>query len=408
MVATANQLYNVGGVQLERPFKVRRLGHVGFHFTDMPGALHFYRTLLGFRISDTIDFGTRVDPAKLEGLDPHTYFTRFAGDHHSFVFGSKRVREIARPGASAHGRDDDMGQMSWQVDTLAETVNATDWLKERGITITRVGRDMPGSNWHTYFLDPEGHNNELFYGMEQIGWDGLTKPKPMYADGFAEAPPLPQRPESQEVEDMMRKGVRLEHGYRDPEEGPFTYDLDGVSLARPFRVTGIGPLGLFVSDMDAELAFYTEKMGFKITERVQCLGETAHYLRANHEHHSLALYPAALKERLGVPARSTSAVMGFQVGSYQQLRNAIGFLKSEGVPLFETPMEFHTGIDYAAHFLDQEGHCIRLYHAMEPVDWDGNPKPNSRRQQTPPSAWPEALADGGNAFSVGIFQGPLG
>ena len=94
--------------------------------------------------------------------------TRFATDHHSFVFGSKQVREIARPGANAHGRVDDMGQMSWQVDSLAETVNATPWLKERGITITRVGRDMPGSNWHTYFLDPEGHNNELFYGMEQI------------------------------------------------------------------------------------------------------------------------------------------------------------------------------------------------------------------------------------------------
>src|SRR5438105_3754220 len=242
MVATANQLYNVGGVQLERPFKVRRLGHVGFHFTDMPGALHFYRSLLGFRISDVIDFRTRVDPAKLEGLDPNTYFTRFATDHHSFVFGSKQVREITRPGANAHNRVDDMGQMSWQVDTLAETVNATPWLADRGLTITHVGRDMPGSNWHTYFLDPEGHNNEVFYGMEQIGWDGITKPKPMYADGFHETPPLPQRSESQEVEDMIKAGVKVVDGYRDPEEGPFNYDVDGVMLARPFRVTGIGPL----------------------------------------------------------------------------------------------------------------------------------------------------------------------
>jgi catechol 2,3-dioxygenase-like lactoylglutathione lyase family enzyme len=408
MVATANQLYNVGGVLLERPFKVRRLGHVGFHFTDMPGALHFYRTLLGFRISDTIDWGKRIDPAKLEGLDPNTYFTRFATDHHSFVFGSKQVREIARPGANAHNRVDDMGQMSWQVDSLAETVNANTWLKERGITITRTGRDMPGSNWHTYFLDPEGHNNELFYGMEQIGWDGITKPKPMYADHFDQPPPLPQRSESREVEDMLAKGVRVEDGYRDPEEGPFDYDVDGVKLARPFRVTGIGPLGLFVEDIDAELAFYTESMGFTVTERVQCLGETAHYLRASSEHHSLALYPMALKERLGVPAQSTCAVLGFQVGSYQQLRNAVTFLESRGVPLFETPAEFHTGIDYAAHFLDQEGHCVRLYHAMEHVDWDGNPRPNSRRQQTPVRNWPETLSAGANAFSVNIFQGPLG
>src|SRR2546428_646591 len=82
----------------------------------------------------------------LEGLDPYTYFTRFAFDHHSFVFGSKQVREITRPGANAHNRVDDMGQMSWQVDTLAETVNATPWLADQGLTITHVGRDMPGSN----------------------------------------------------------------------------------------------------------------------------------------------------------------------------------------------------------------------------------------------------------------------
>jgi catechol 2,3-dioxygenase-like lactoylglutathione lyase family enzyme len=301
-----------------------------------------------------------------------------------------------------------MGQMSWQVDSLAETVNATPWLKERGVTISRVGRDMPGSNWHTYFFDPEGHNNELFYGMEQIGWDGLTKPKPMYADGFAQSPPLPQRPETKEVEDMLAQGVKLQDGYRDPEEGPFTYDVDGVLLARPFRVTGIGPLGLFAFDMDAELAFYTEKMGFTVTERVEMLGETACFLRANAEHHSLALYPIALKERLGVPAQSTCAVLGFQVGSYKQLRDAVSYLESQGVPLFETPAEFHTGIDYAAHFLDQDGHCIRLYHAMEYVDWDGNPRPASRRHATPVKDWPETLSEGANAFAVNVFQGPLG
>jgi hypothetical protein len=138
------------------------------------------------------------------------------------------------------------------------------------------------------------------------------------------------------------------------------------------------------------------------------LGETACFLRANAEHHSLALYPIALKERLGVPAQSTCAVLGFQVGSYKQLRDAVSYLKSEGVPLFETPTEFHTGIDYAAHFLDQEGHCIRLYHAMEYVDWDGNPRPASRRSPTPVKDWPETLSDGANAFSVNVFQGPLG
>ena len=30
---------------------------------------------------------------------------------------------------------------------------------------------MPGSNWNAYPFDPDGHVNEIFYGIEQIGWD---------------------------------------------------------------------------------------------------------------------------------------------------------------------------------------------------------------------------------------------
>ena len=60
MAATAIQLLEVGGVRLERPFKVRRLGHIGLEFADMPAALQFHQTLLSFRISDVIDISMRV------------------------------------------------------------------------------------------------------------------------------------------------------------------------------------------------------------------------------------------------------------------------------------------------------------------------------------------------------------
>src|SRR2546423_15173472 len=97
MVATANQLYNVGGVLLERPFKVRRLGHIGLSFTDMPAALRFYRTLLGFRISDVIDWRAPVVPAKLEGPVPLFYLTPLARGPHSFLFWMQHNRQSPRP-----------------------------------------------------------------------------------------------------------------------------------------------------------------------------------------------------------------------------------------------------------------------------------------------------------------------
>ena len=48
--------YDVGGVLLERPFKIRRLGHFGFNFDKLEEAREFYGDLLGFTVSDKADF----------------------------------------------------------------------------------------------------------------------------------------------------------------------------------------------------------------------------------------------------------------------------------------------------------------------------------------------------------------
>jgi catechol 2,3-dioxygenase-like lactoylglutathione lyase family enzyme len=436
MVVTTEKLYDVGGVLQERPFKIRRLGHVGFALENFDEGLRFYRQLLGFRVSDVIDRATRVPPGTFDGMgDTKTYFMRYAGDHHSFVINSRAVGEkyeairnsdaalaYANPltnpaGKMAAGaarpeprprRKDSLGQKSWQVDSLAEIVNGFRWLKDQEVRIDRAGRDMPGSNWHTYFRDPEGLSHEIYYGMEQIGWDGVTKPKELYRDRFTEEPPLPQRSEGQEIADGLRDGIDMSAGNRDPEDMPLEYEVDGVMLARPFRIVNMSPLGLFMDDLGTALTFYTDVMGFKETERNTVLGEPAHYLRLNSEHHSLALYPASLKAKLGLQAQSTCAVLGFQVANYKQLRNAVAFLQAEGYSLFDAPPEFQTGTDYAAHFLDPDGHCIRLYHSMEQVNWNGDPRPQDQRSILPVNQWPDALRDSPSAYSANIFQGPLG
>ena len=85
-----------------------------------------------------------------------------------------------------------VNQITWQVGSLAEVGNAIKWFNERGIKQQRSGRDMPGSNWHTYLYDPDGQSNELYYGIEQIGWNGHSKPRAMYDRGFDKPPELPQ------------------------------------------------------------------------------------------------------------------------------------------------------------------------------------------------------------------------
>ncbi len=400
-----DQLHDVGGVLLPRPFKIRRLGHFGLNVTDMEAGLRFYRDLLGFKLSDVIDFGRRA-PDKVRGLgDPNGYFTRFGTDHHAFVLFNRRVREAIAD--RRYGGDKTINQITWQCGSLAEIVNSVPFFKERGVEISRVGRDMPGSNWHTYVYDPDGHVNELYYGIEQVGWNGLTKPEALYYRGFRDLPPLPQMSEEDEVEEARGKGVDVLAGMRGLEQLPAQFDVGGVLLPRPFKITGIGPVKLFVDDVARALPFYQDVLGFVPTEEVRFRGHRCVYLRQGTEHHSLALVPKALREPLGFSPTTSLMAFGVELASYQQLRDAVRWLRGEGVKVLDVPAELSPGIDYHVHLVDPEGHAVLLYYYMEQVGWDGRPRPAAERRRLR-DPWPETLEPLSDTYVDQTFQGPWG
>ena len=101
------QRYNVGGILLERPFKIRRLGHFGFNLTKLEEARHFYGDLLGFIVSDKADFSRAPWFPKDQGLgDTHGYFMRYGTDHHAMVLFSKPVMDQRADRKFAPERDD--------------------------------------------------------------------------------------------------------------------------------------------------------------------------------------------------------------------------------------------------------------------------------------------------------------
>jgi catechol 2,3-dioxygenase-like lactoylglutathione lyase family enzyme len=401
--------YNVGGVLLERPFKIRRLGHFGVNLNRMSEGLHFYRDLLGFEIMDVREHaseGTAPLPDLLRTFgDLNGYFMRFAGDHHALVLYNHRLR-------MAMGRttkpDVTINQITWQVGSLAEVAGAEAWFRERGLPVVRSGRDMPGSNWHVYLRDPEEHQNELFYGMEQIGWDGHAKPLTMHDREFGRLPALPQRSERAEIDEALAKGIDLLGGYRDATSLPETYDVQGILLGRPFKIVKHGPVNLFVHDLEKMEAWYRDVLGFALTEEVTYRGHRCVFLRNNTEHHSLALFPAALRKALDLRAGTTLMAFGLQLANYQQLRDAIAFLRAHGVTLRELPSELTPGMDHTVLAFDPDGHAIQLYWSMEQVGWDGKPRPAAERRAVVPGAWPEALPANSDSFTGEPLLGPWG
>lgn len=399
--------FDLGGVRWPRPFRIRRLGHFGVNVADPEASRDFYCRLLGFRISDPLDFGPRLPEELRRSVGPSIgYFSRHGNDHHSFVFFPKRVYEALNPhAATAQGT---VNQITWQVGSLQEVSDAFDWFSKRGKTIRRAGRDLPGSNWHFYPADPEGHTNELYYGIEQVGWDGYSKPRDMYGVRYAKPPQLPHKSELAEVMQATKQGIPIEKGVRAEEVGEEKYDVGGVLLARPFKIVRHGPVRLFVKDMEAMVAFYRDDLGFGVTEEVTYRGRRCVFLRVNTEHHSLALYPLALRDELGLSEHTTLMSFGLQVGSYRQLRDAAAFLKREGVKIRTLPAELFPGIDYCAFAMDPDGYAFQLYYYMEQVGWDGRPRPAAQRPRVDTEHWPESVAGQADAYLGEPFLGPLG
>ena len=410
MKTSAQTRFNVGGVLLDQPFKIRRLGHFGFNLVKMDEGVRFYTELLGFRVSDVIDYSSRATrPEQLAGLgDPRGYFMRYGSDHHALVLFNQRVREAlgpryrAQPGLT-------INQITWQVGSLREVGSAIHWFDKKGVKIQRSGRDMPGSNWHTYLYDPDGHTNELYYGIEQIGWSGQSKPKVMYDRGFHEPPALPQVSEFEEVQQALKDCVDLLSGYRYIERLPATYDVDGILLPRPFKIVRLGPVSLFVKDVHAAESFYRATLGFVPTEEVSWQGHRCVFMRVSTEHHSLALYPLALREKLGMSPHTTSMALGLQLANYEQLRNAVRFLADHGVRVTSAiPPELYPGMDYVAHVFDPDGHCLQLYYYMEQIGWDGKPRPKDLRRKPVDGEWPATLEPLPDAYQGEPFLGPWG
>ena len=410
MAATQEKLYSVGGVTMPRPFKIRRLGHFGFNVDNPKQALHFYRDLLGFKISDQLDF--KANPQRAEMLkdveDANGYFMHHGGDHHSFVLFPKKAMD-AMGGGGAHVGDGDVtiNQITWQTGALAEVVNGVHYFEEREVPIRRTGRDMPGSNWHTYVWDPDEHVNELYYGIEQIGWLGRSKPRDMHYRGFQEEPSLPQMSEEAEVDEAVSKGIDIYSGTRDVFDLEAKYDVEGILLPRPFKITKIGPVSLFVNDLDKALAFYQEDLGFVYTEESEYRGHRVVFLRNGSEHHSLGLMPKALRAELGCSDHTSCMSFGVEVGSYDQLRNAVAFLKDNGVTFMDIPSDFHPGIDFSAYAIDPDGHLIQLYYYMEQLGWQGQPRPKELRREVD-GEWPKTLEPLSDTYADQVFQGPLG
>ena len=133
---------------LNQPFKIRRLGHFGFNLTNMEDGRAFLRRSARLQISDVMDYSRRAKARRKSpaSATPTVISPATAGittPWCCFPSACATRWDGRAPGIT-------INQITWQVGSWREVGNAIKWFNESGIKQQRSGRDMPGSNWHTY------------------------------------------------------------------------------------------------------------------------------------------------------------------------------------------------------------------------------------------------------------------
>jgi len=140
----------------------------------------------------------------------------------------------------------------------------------------------------------------------------------------------------------------------------------------PFRCNKIGHVALYVKDLQRSAQFYTEVMGFSISDAYGSgtMPGGAVFLRCSADHHGVALF----KLPEGQPPHGAFHHMAFEVSSLDEVLRAREHLRRHDVPIhFEGRRR--AGCQLAIEFQHPDGHNLEIYWDIDQVGSDGRVRP---------------------------------
>lgn len=140
----------------------------------------------------------------------------------------------------------------------------------------------------------------------------------------------------------------------------------------PFRIGKIGHVVLNVADVARSVRFYTEVLGFAVSDiypDAMVPGGMA-FLRCNPDHHGIALVGAAS----GPSENRDLNHIAFEVASLDDVLRARDHLRRHGVTIdFEGRRR--AGCQLAVEFRDPDNHRLEIYWGIDQIGSDGRARP---------------------------------
>ncbi|MGH7064081.1 MAG: VOC family protein [Stellaceae bacterium] len=140
----------------------------------------------------------------------------------------------------------------------------------------------------------------------------------------------------------------------------------------PFHIGKIGHVVLNVRDVERSARFYTEVLGFRISDVYpeEMVPGGMVFLRCSPDHHGIALV-GSMKES---SASTELNHIAFEVGSLDEVVRARDHLRRHRVEIdFEGRRR--AGCQLAVEFRDPDGHRLEIYWGIDQIGSDGRVRP---------------------------------
>ncbi len=140
----------------------------------------------------------------------------------------------------------------------------------------------------------------------------------------------------------------------------------------PFRITKIGHIALHVRDLERSARFYTEVLGFQVSDVYgdDMIPGGAVFLRCNTDHHGIALFRAEAEAL----ANAGLHHMAFAVATLDEVVRVREHLRRHDVPI-DFDGRRRAGCQIAVEFRDPDGHRLEIYWGIDQIGSDGRARP---------------------------------
>lgn len=141
---------------------------------------------------------------------------------------------------------------------------------------------------------------------------------------------------------------------------------DAIAPAdRTFRPSKIGHVGVCAADPAGQCAFYTETLGFRLSDWI---GKQVVFLRCNPDHHALVF--------VAEPAEHPSVHhVAYEVGSFEDFARQADLLAAAGVRVDWGPGRHAPSHNYFMYFDDIDGNRIEWVNSIKQIAEDGSYEP---------------------------------